>query len=392
MTGLPSRLVLPSTDPRRNAWWCLGQADPPGDLDPVLLAATGLRDRAQLMRAALAGMRRVSDLSGSWTGEAAGAFRKTLHEPARVSLDDLPARLDHYADALCGYADAASAARSAATAARFRLRDLLAAPMPGVEACPTPAAVPVGGTDPQAGALRETTTAFVSAYNGWVDAVAACTDRLRSVGSSDSLRNPHGWQAFVDDLSGIAGDVSTVTGVLGVVASFVCPPVGAGLLLASAVSAATSFGADLDRREQYGEDVNALDLCVDALGFVPMAGMAHGIRGAAEAVHAGESLASTTRAAVRPVLSEVTDNAGRLREPLTWQAPRLPERSTLRPVVLSWPAVRQAGETWGQTVLEVPANYADDAADNPDGDPLDHLLAPYRQVLNDLSDDDSGGD
>jgi hypothetical protein len=93
--------------------------------------------------------------------------------------------------------------------------------------------------------------------------------------------------------------MSTITAVLGVVALAACPPAAPALFATSMVTSGVALGADIDRSAQFGEHVTPTDLALDALGAMPLAGAARGMRSAVRAATHAPAEASRAGVAVR---------------------------------------------------------------------------------------------
>lgn len=262
---------------------------PPGSPDEFARAATRLGLIAQTLRDALATLARIADEGSVWTGQAADAFWTLLKDPQRAHYDQVPERYDGYGRALRAYAAELGGHQAGIDSARAGVQAALDAYRRVVVAAPTPwpastsFTMPPADTDPRhRGAVQEceaAARAFQTTYNAWIDAAAACQHAIKRV-DGDKLHNPHGasavphgidnaFHAAVDQVARLADVVSTVSGILALVA-LPWPPAAAVLLLVSTLSSGVRLAADLDRRLQYGEKVTGADFAFDALGTVPL--------------------------------------------------------------------------------------------------------------------------
>jgi uncharacterized protein YukE len=289
-------LDLPLGSPVQAATMCAALASPAGYGDELRAIAAALRGTAEALRSALRQLRSIAQPGSLWRGEAGRAFSAKLTEPSEVHLDEVPARYDGYAAALSSYASRVDEAH----------RDLAAAQSAAADAVRAYGVIVARPGAPPSAAVRDAERACLLAasqyqrgYDRWVADVNRCVDQLAVVDTTDHLHNPHGWHAAVDAAARVFGDMSTITAVLGVAALAVCPPAAPVLFATSMASSGLALGADIDRSVQFGEHVTAADLAFDAVGALPLAGAARGMRSAVRAATHAPAGASRAGVAVR---------------------------------------------------------------------------------------------
>jgi uncharacterized protein YukE len=289
-------LDLPLGSPVLAATMCAALASPAGYGDELLAIAAALRGTAEALRRALRQLRGIAQPGSLWCGEAGRAFSAKLAEPSEARLDEVPARYDGYAAALSSYAAQVDQAH----------RDLAAAQSAAADAVHAYGVIVARPGAPPTAAVRDAEQACLLAasryqrgYDQWVADVNRCVDRLAVVDNADHLRNPHGWHAAVDAAARVCGDMSTITAVLGVVALAAFPPAAPALFATSMVTSGVALGADIDRSVQFEEHVTAVDLAFDAVGAMPLAGAARGMRSAVRAATHAPAGASRAGVAVR---------------------------------------------------------------------------------------------
>lgn len=289
MNVVPGHLDLPG-DPVAAALFCLAATAPPGDPDAVRTTARAFARLADLLRDALRELAGLARDTSTWTGAAADAFRGAVGAPGTLPLHEVPDRYTGYARVLNRYADDLDHTRVAWPAARSRVEDALHE-LQMVQAASAGVPAVVDCARQQCGAASR---GFAEVFDAWADSSTRCVRGLRAVDADDHLHNPHGWHAVVDTASTALGDVSTITGVLGILALAICPPAAAALLAVSAASSGLALAGDLDRKYAYDEDVSLTTLASDALGVLPMGA-------AAQATKAGVGTARATATVSRAV-------------------------------------------------------------------------------------------
>ncbi|MEP6599761.1 MAG: hypothetical protein ABJB98_10000 [Actinomycetota bacterium] len=293
----PPHLDLPG-DPTMAALFCLASSAPAGDAEIIRATARAFAQTADELQAALRHLGTVARDTSHWTGDAATAFRTAINAPTALHLDEVPDRYRAYARVLTAYAGQLEQAQVALSPARARVEDAVRA----YQAVHAAASGQPGALDAARQECGASARAFAAEFDAWADAATRCVHGLRTIDRSDHLHNPHGWHALVDAASTVMGDVSTMTGVLGILALAICPPAAAVLLAVSAASSGVAVAADLDRAYGFGEDVALTTLASDALGVVPMGAAATatkaGVRAARRATRAaGASASGLARAA-----------------------------------------------------------------------------------------------
>jgi uncharacterized protein YukE len=275
------QLELPFGGGALEAAYCLAYPQPPGSPSALQQIAGRLAATAQALRDALGELRRLrSDGSLQWLGVAGDAFRAALADPSGVHLDDVPARYDGYARALSRYAPELDSAQVQVARARSVVRDTLDS-YHTAAASGQPLAMPAAVCASAARAFRNT-------VNDWVDQVNSCIVCLHTV-DDDSLRNPHGWQVFVDELSTWAGEVSNVAMFAGLATLPFCPALSGLAFAISFAASGVQLGADVTRKYHFGEDVGLGTLAFDALGAIPVGGVIKAGREGAAVVKEGGS-------------------------------------------------------------------------------------------------------
>jgi uncharacterized protein YukE len=288
-------LDLPIGDPLLAATVCAAMSLPAGHGAELRALAADLRHTAQTLRSVLQQLRALAQPGSLWRGAASQAFAAKLAEPPSAHLDQVPVRYEGYAAALTSYAAQLDEARSDLAAAQSTATD-------AVRAYQVIVARP--GAPPTAAREAEEVCWFAAQryqrrYDQWAADVNRCVNQLAVVDDADQLHNPHGWQAAVDTAAQVFGDVSTITTVLGIVALAVCPPAAPALFAASMATSGIALAADVDRRAQYGEQVTITEFAMDAVGTLPLAGAARGVRSAARAAAHAPHGVSRTGVAVR---------------------------------------------------------------------------------------------
>jgi uncharacterized protein YukE len=289
-------LDLPLGSPVLAATMCAALASPAGYGDELRAIAAALRGTAEALRSALRQLRSIAQPGSLWRGEAGRAFSAKLAEPSEARLDEVPARYDGYAAALSSYASQVDEAHRELAAAQFAAADAVRAYRVIVA---RPGAPPSGAVRDAEQACLLAASQYQRGYDRWVADVNRCVDQLAVVDTADHLHNPHGWHAAVDAAARVFGDMSTITAVLGVAALAVCPPAAPVLFATSMASSGLALGADIDRSVQFGEHVTAADLAFDAVGALPLAGAARGMRSAVRAATHAPAGASRAGVAVR---------------------------------------------------------------------------------------------
>jgi len=289
-------LDLPLGSPVLAAAMCAAMASPAGYGDELRAVAAALRATAEALRGALRQLRGIAQPGSLWCGEAGRAFSAKLAEPSEAHLDEVPARYEGYAAALSSYAAQVDEAHRYLVAAQSAAADAVRAYGVIVARPGAPPSAAVRGAE-QACLLAA--GRYKRGYDQWVADINRCVDRLAVVDDTDHLHNPHGWHAAVDAAARVFGDVSTITAVLGVVTLAACPPAAPALFATSMVTSGVALGADIDRSAQFGEHVTPTDLALDALGAMPLAGAARGMRSAVRAATHAPAEASRAGVAVR---------------------------------------------------------------------------------------------
>jgi len=306
-------LSLPS-DPVASAETCVAIGGLPGSPAALNSTASVLARLGDDVAGAMSRLRAVSRLGSDWCGEAADAFTEKVKEPAKAHIDDVPARYRAYAEVLRRYASELDTAQADLAVARTRVQAAL-------DAYRSAHASATGGApalERRALDCRDAVAVFRNRYDTWVDAANRCVRGLKHIDNHDHLHNPHGMHAFVNALSTVIGDLSTITAVLGVLALAICPPAAPVLFAVSSVAASVTLVADLDRRFQYDEDVSWATVGADALGAIPITSVTRAGRGLVKgALHAAPTV-SRSSAGVRAGLK----GAGRVYRTTFVRAPR----------------------------------------------------------------------
>ncbi len=279
---------------------------PGTDPAQVRRAAGELAGTAAALRDLTHRVRSVTADPSLWLGDAARAFAEIVAE-APAHLDAVSVRYDGCAAILRGYADDLDHTTGAIRQARDALQEAWDARS---VLAPDSPSLPAADATCAAACAR-----LLAAHARWSEAAHLRARQLRALDRHDPLRNPHGWHAFVDSASHVLGELSAVTGDLGLLAIVVCPAAAPLLFAASAALSATTLALDVERAVQFRESVSAATITEDVVGAVPASAFG-------KAAVTGTRALTRADGVLRPGVAAATAMAGAVGESVrgTWQA------------------------------------------------------------------------